>query len=951
MVFDSLPFPATTCLGGGNAKEERCKDMEELRKWRIVVCVLLAALFVLPGWGPLAQNVSSETETNVEDDVDHSVWLDNETAYPGLLMVWIEDGDVYFSSTLMDYYTETLENILGTMVEKRDTATGGEHARYNRVIGHVEQALDAESVVACVDSLAKAVVLLETLQEDDAATTIFDLVQEQSWLNLLYNENQTLDTTKALEHYSQAQRHMEGGRRVAAMQAFVASFRHMPTSLLGWDNITRLSYSGSCSSPIVYWNYSEAQDREMLHAGWVELVDGKNHTMYARSTNLGRTWWVLDASQYAEPYLRRMGRDFDFGIGDWLEDFREWLQILMRITRLLEKIWIIDGCHHFYSPIENGDYVPIGDPDLTWPGGYSIIDIGGHSFFTPICGGPGDPGGTPNPEPLAPDLTVDDIMFSPAYPINGVIVEILVSNKGDADIVGTVSLDIHVDDLHYERITFTDLFMGASKGLSIQWEPNQGNHFVKVTVDPLDEILEGDESNNVMGIRTDFTYAYFGVLQMVWERPVDGNIYFLANSLSPDLIVNPWRISRVGTNSLDPQIVVTQNGVTAVSWIEEKDEGNRLYFANSYRVGKTWYYKDVTRTTVIHDLNPGNIEMHIVTGAVEEVIVVIGGVVEIIIDIIRDFSGLDRGSLPSNPSDVGVSVDITYPPQEVPYYVVSDTITITGTTTRPVVNGATLQIEGVNWAVVVSHENPSQWNSCTKTGSHWETWEATWDTTTFGDGDWKIVVEAIAGSEGVYMKTARDQVVVTVDNQDIPPDANFNLHLGSIHYNIQWDNAEENNEFYKPEICSGTEYDTLYAYPSGNAVVNAQFMVSDVRGHLPGQDDPDEPSVHGIFWNTILEIYDSENKWVAGVEDGHWYGNAQVEATEVYHDEWIRFLIFPTGTETTSKYDGYWCSEFREHRSPSRPVKDIPLWHKQDVYTNEVSIGSHPIEVVNIFNN
>ncbi|MDG6220103.1 MAG: hypothetical protein QCI38_01480, partial [Candidatus Thermoplasmatota archaeon] len=484
-----------------------------MRYVRLFVVLVIAGM-VLPGLGPLAQIADGYGVWSV-GMVGHGVWVDDESAEPFVLMVWVEDGDVYFSSTFKDQYRVVLEDVLVAVVDRYEASRGGVRARYALAIGHLEAALASEDPATCVDTLSKTVVLLSTLGEDGVVQDIVSLVREQAWLGLLYNENKTQeedgDVGKALHHYNQALSHMEYGRQVAAMQSFAAAFKQMPYPILGWDKVTRLSYTGECRTPLVYWAYDEAYDQFMLHAGWITTVEEENHTVYARSTNQGRTWWTLDATLYGTPYLTAYG----------LDPYEGNPLAAMTAVRLLEKIYVIDGSHYFYVPFptppilpptnppftgELGDtiYGSIDDPTFDKYTEYTWITIGGRHFIKPIC----RPGKIPLPPPKMADLIVVDFVTLPGTVLEGkpAIVEVEVKNIGTGGISGTISISLGNNGNFVVENFTTSLSEGEVKTFSFSEFYVYERPLLSVEV--FANTQEGDTENNRLEKDVFITYEH-----------------------------------------------------------------------------------------------------------------------------------------------------------------------------------------------------------------------------------------------------------------------------------------------------------------------------------------------------------------------------------------------------------------------------------------------------------
>ena len=882
--------------------------------------------------------------------VDHGVFLNNTTD-ENTLLIWVDGGDVFFTSSYNDCYNTTLRGVLSQVdVLRYDTDDWGEYGFYTGVYVELNRSLKTMDTkpYRSFRHLSNAVVLLWSHGDKELYETLVDIARTEVFSNILYSENITSpdEVKKSLFLYDKANDLLDEDKVPAAVALYNAALHNLPTSpVLNWDKITRLSYNGNNTSPVVF------SSGGVLHAGWIHREDGGvNYTFYARSTNFGRTWWTLDATTYGSPYLVAMGLD-PYG-GDPF--------VAMAATQLLESIYLIDGSHYFYVPINTppvlpptnppippggvGDtvYVSINDPNLDLYPEYEFIRIGDMAFIKPICK-PG--GGVPVPPPRAPDLVVEDIMFSPSFPYSGAEMEIYVKNIGDANIIGDIEVDVYQDGIFLKRFTFSNLNASEIKRITSLWQPTGGGHEIKVVIDPVDSVKEGDENNNELQTRTDVTYEYYSIFQMVWERKSDGEIYYMVNSLSQDIIMNPWCISHTSSNSVDPQIVVTPKGVTAVCWIEEKSTGNRLYFANSYRVGQRWYSKDVSREESISQLIPGNLDLVVSPDGTIEAI--IGDTIELIIDLIQDFGGIDRGHIPKGPGDRGVDVIIEEPKNG---DTVSGLVKIKGTTEKPVVNGKTVDIAEVRYAIVLPTENPSagDWHTCTDTSANgdWSTWEVIWDTTQYTDTTWKIVVEAYTRAGQDYAALSdRDSIEVTVDNTagEPPEDTVYDLYLGEIGYEIKDNEASKNLKHCYPQPGSGYEYHTLYGYPypDAKAVVNANFKVTDWRDKLPD-------GVYNIIWTAYLAVEDTSGSLVNSREDAFSYSNGTLVTAHnspkgYYEYTWNSRLIFDSGSSTWGYFDATWASYFYNHKGGANKE----FWDKLGLTTYDVTGHTGSIKVYN----
>jgi len=431
--------------------------------------------------------------------VDHGVFLNNTTD-DNTLLVWVDGGDVFFTSSYNDYYNTTLQGVLGRVdVLRYETDDWGEYSFYTAV--YVELNLSLKTIDSepyrSFRYLSDAIVLLWSHGDRELSETLVDIARTEVFSNILYSENLTSpdDVAKSLFLYTKAEEKLGEDKVPAAVALYNAALYNLPTTpTLMWDKITRLSYNGNNTHPVVF------SSGGVLHAGWIHREDGGvNYTFYALSTNFGRTWWTLDATTYGSPYLVAMGLD-PYG-GDPF--------VAMAATQLLESIYLIDGSHYFYVPIntppvlpipvdgEVGDtiYVSIDDPYLDRYQTYEYLRIGDRLFIKPIC----KPGGTPVPPPRAPDLVIVN-MFVYEKNNKSFVFYFGIENKGDAEIINSLS-DVWIYDnksVNEKKTIEIDHLRSRENGslIFITKTKNLNGFNVSVKLDPSDDLKEGDESNN-----------------------------------------------------------------------------------------------------------------------------------------------------------------------------------------------------------------------------------------------------------------------------------------------------------------------------------------------------------------------------------------------------------------------------------------------------------------------
>jgi len=338
----------------------------------------------------------------------------------------------------------------------------------------------------------------------------------------------------------------------------------------------QISYSDDES----YSPYIEITEDGMIHIGWIEYLAEEEHVFYARSTNMGKTWWYFDASEYAADYLQACG----------LSSIATSTNEQINIVRTLEMIYIIDGCHYFYVPIEAppiippitpspvtpilpGEevYVSIDDPYLTGWNKYEYIIIDDRQFIKPICG----PEGIPFKPPRAPDIAIE--MLGPAAPSltfdeleAGVFtgdstLELLISNLGNAEVSGEINLALWLsiveinDDIPAPNLNIPiSIHIGALDELAIEIPLNDIDFssplYIIGKIDSGNAIDEGNEVNNIMWSSADWDwqktahYGPFWITTTAWvwmhgEDKEDDGYSCVACSYSSVKIDNlDWRV-------------------------------------------------------------------------------------------------------------------------------------------------------------------------------------------------------------------------------------------------------------------------------------------------------------------------------------------------------------------------------------------------------------------------
>jgi tetratricopeptide (TPR) repeat protein len=417
------------------------------------------------------------------DEYIHMVWQENLTG----------NMEIYFVSNMTKNFEDTLLStisIVETLI--------AEDEDYEDVLKELNNALEEYNEGDFKHSINKihhAVKDLEKVDNTELIMMLIDAVRDFAKTNILYAEyDLTFNNTyiqEAYEKYHKAVDKYEADNYDAAIKMFknsylkiVEAYEENDETFIGIDfrKIVRISYTNFDSvTPQIFLNGT-------IHVGWKEIMDSEPHVYYARSTNNGITWWYFDASEHASPYLSYLG----------IDPYTTSIENALLITRTLEKIWIIGGCHFFYVPLlidSNIVYGLIDDPYFDIYEYDDAIIIDGSWVRLPIRGPC-----LPLPSPKAPDLTVTNISFSNNNPLEGetITVYATVKNIGDAFVSGVIADVLRYDPSLTNLGNVTDIYLSPSESVQVSMglAPNRGYYELRVIADPNNDLPEGLENNN-----------------------------------------------------------------------------------------------------------------------------------------------------------------------------------------------------------------------------------------------------------------------------------------------------------------------------------------------------------------------------------------------------------------------------------------------------------------------
>ncbi|MEE9400086.1 MAG: CARDB domain-containing protein, partial [Dehalococcoidales bacterium] len=98
---------------------------------------------------------------------------------------------------------------------------------------------------------------------------------------------------------------------------------------------------------------------------------------------------------------------------------------------------------------------------------------------------------------LAPDLTIEEITWSPEKPSKNEVVTFVVriKNRGSA-IADRSQVDYYIDDDHFKSASVTPIDPGATDNRTFVWTAQAGDHTIMAVTDEDDSVTESYEYNN-----------------------------------------------------------------------------------------------------------------------------------------------------------------------------------------------------------------------------------------------------------------------------------------------------------------------------------------------------------------------------------------------------------------------------------------------------------------------
>ncbi|MCK4718904.1 MAG: hypothetical protein KAT70_09565 [Thermoplasmata archaeon] len=413
-----------------------------------------------------------------------------------VLIASVIEGDVCFSSSYFDFYAQTLDDAAGEIMVMRDDVV--DEDIYEDLTGALQKINDAQTIsydyFRSFEYVKDAIEYLEENGAHELVDELTDAMGDVALSSVLYQEkDHGFDSTaEAWEKFQKAQKRFISNQYEAGIAQLRSALKKLPEpNTILWDKTTRVSHSRNTVSELLVY-----EDESMLHLGWLEEISEENHTLYARSTNLGRTWWIIDASEQAAPYLLYCGYDpTDVGL-------------VLDITRTLSQIYVRHDCHYLYVPMEPPPDFPyplppdiplwgtVNDPYFDQYQDYVFQYVGRKPFYVPMC----TPGGIPNPPPKAPDLCVASISM-PQYAFIGETVNIntVLMNMGDADVSGEVLTTLFVDGVLVKTDVISRFEANETSVYTFQksWHSER---LVEISqrIDPGITVEDGDTSNNIL---------------------------------------------------------------------------------------------------------------------------------------------------------------------------------------------------------------------------------------------------------------------------------------------------------------------------------------------------------------------------------------------------------------------------------------------------------------------
>ncbi|MDG6220277.1 MAG: M28 family peptidase [Candidatus Thermoplasmatota archaeon] len=527
-----------------------------------VLCVCLVAVLFLSTQPIGVFNAAGELTDLMDYGAVVEVTSSGET-----LVAWVEENNVFFASSQNDALGECLDEAIAGLDEGlvRDKL---ENVRL--LSGDYEKALSF---------LAPTLAILASSGEADLAADLARTVADVTKTTILRQEGEVDQSAleKAWTKYDDGLVKISNGEYTAAVSQFKNALKSLPMEdIQTWGTPVQVSYSDNMPFDLVLFEY-EGQ----YHIGWKELVEensetravGETHTFYARSTSEGETWWVVDVSTTGYAYVTSSGLNL------YTNDPQE----MEAIVDLAKDIYIIDGCHHLYTPSlfdKTASELPVPDPPVVEPGEsiYGVIDdpyltkyaeythtqIASKHFIIPSCTG------TEPAPPDAPDLAITPITI-PQHITSGLVqVPIEIKNNGDTTISGIIATTLSINGV--ERTRWITSTIGAKETLTHIFEESiitEGDVELSIEIDPAALVEDGDRANNlasknVVVLLPDGDYDNDGLLNseeiMVGAHWFEGEDY-----IYPGVVVEDDPLAGMGKVAVDGYWAVTVSIINQVN--------------------------------------------------------------------------------------------------------------------------------------------------------------------------------------------------------------------------------------------------------------------------------------------------------------------------------------------------------------------------------------------------
>jgi len=416
-------------------------------------------------------------------------------------IVWQENMgnfEIFYANDAGNHYENTLRKTIEDLNNLDDKDSQKALKNMEKAL---EQCLEGDWKYS-IDTVHKAIKFLEKTENKELINTLVDATRDFAKTNILYAEynlgfeNSYIQEAWEKYYFVAIEKYKEENYDATVKQfknaylKIVEAYEENDETYVGVDfgKIVRISYTDYDSvAPQIFLNGT-------ISVGWKEIMDSESHVYYARSSNNGKTWWYFDATEYGYNYLCAIGIN-PYSVG---------IETTLCVTRALEDIRAVYGCHYIYTPIVRKEtgiidkhyYSPINDPYFELYK-YEIVPIDGREFYL-ICGGP-----HPLPPPKMPDLTFRYAYPSKPLPVEGekITVYANITNQGDATVSGEVSSTFLQKDVMVGNVSVSPpLKPGEGKQIEKEYTVTAGRHvMIQSIADPNNDLTdEGNKDNNII---------------------------------------------------------------------------------------------------------------------------------------------------------------------------------------------------------------------------------------------------------------------------------------------------------------------------------------------------------------------------------------------------------------------------------------------------------------------